>query len=392
MDDNSTWLNWTGLEDYDYEEHDDNALNESMNLAAMVLYGLIFLLGMPGNVTVIWIAGFRMHRRPNTLWFLNLSMADLICCLSLPFLVSQLALAYRWPFGHFLCKVLPSATIFSMFASVFLLTGISVDRCLMTLHPVWGRNRRTATHVGLACGLSWVLAFLMSLPSSLYRQIVNLQDEAYCLYVYTGAPANTAIVIHVTRFVFGFLLPFLVIGTCNGLLLRKLRGSRFSQPRKVYRLVLLVLLGFFLCWLPYHLVGLLRLSDSKDVAWQVQLKATDPLITSLAYLNSCLNPFLYVFVGQGFKRQLRRSLRDIFEGAFEEEEASGPLGKSKSTALTIEIEAQARTGGGGGGERGHPVHADNLAPFAPASSPTPKAEGQGSKVHPGSSAQHGCSA
>ncbi|XP_038637379.1 C3a anaphylatoxin chemotactic receptor-like [Scyliorhinus canicula] len=344
MDANSTLSNWTdwGISDYadddvSPEEHD--ALKNSLNLAAMILYTLIFLLGVPGNAAVIWIVGFRMRRRPNTVWFLSLSAADLVCCLSLPFMVTQLALSYRWPFGSFLCKVLPSATIFSMFASVFLLMGISMDRCLVTLHPVWARNRRTATHVALACGLAWALAILMSLPSSLYRQTVHLMSDVYCTNNFDGAPANTHHVIEVTRFIFGFLLPFLVIGACNVLLLLRVRDSRIRQPRKVYRLVLLVVLGFFLCWLPYHLVGLLLLTD-RELQWRSRLQTADPLITTLAYLNSCLNPFLYVFAGGGFREQLRRSLRDIFEGAFEEEEAaSNQQGKSKCATLSVELAA-----------------------------------------------------
>ncbi|XP_072345112.1 C3a anaphylatoxin chemotactic receptor-like [Scyliorhinus torazame] len=347
MDANSSyiWSNWTDWEDSDYdnapEEHDAKALKDALNLAAMILYSLIFLLGVPGNVAVIWIAGFQMRRRPNTVWFLSLSAADLVCCLSLPFLVAQLALSYRWPFGSFLCKVLPSATIFSMFASVFLLTGISVDRCLVTLHPVWAHNRRTVTHVALACSLAWALALLMSLPSSLYRQMHLLQSDVYCINDFDGAPTNTNHVIQVTRFVFGFLLPFLLIGACNGLLLLRVRGSRIRRPRKVYRLVLLVVLCFFICWLPYHLVGLLLLAGGES-QWRRRLQAADPLVTILAYLNSCLNPFLYVFAGGGFREQLRRSLRDIFEGAFEEEEASNPQSKTKSGALSVELTAHPR--------------------------------------------------
>ncbi|XP_078394028.1 C3a anaphylatoxin chemotactic receptor-like [Cetorhinus maximus] len=337
----TNWTDW----DYFYNDTDPEATEEvglrrDLVLAAICLDALIFLLGLPGNAAVIWIAGLRMRRKPNAMWFLNLAAADLLCCLSLPFLVAQLALELRWPFGWLLCKVLPAATIFAMFASVFVLTGISVDRCLMTLYPLWAHNRRTADQVGLACGLAWALALLMSLPSSLYREIFTLQGTDYCTNVYPGEGARTERVVQVTRFLFGFLLPFLVIGACNGLIALRVRGSRFSRPGRVHRLLLLVLLGFFVCWLPYHVVGLLLVSGAgQDTGWKWGLLAADPLITCLAYLNSCLNPFLYAFMGRGFKQQVRLSLRRIFEHAFEEEEEEASGLPGKPTVKTIELTA-----------------------------------------------------
>ncbi|XP_041035474.1 C3a anaphylatoxin chemotactic receptor-like [Carcharodon carcharias] len=338
----ANWTDW----DYFYNDTDPDVtaemdLRRGLIPAAIFLYALIFLLGVPGNAAVIWIAGFRMPRKPNPTWFLNLAVADLLCCLSLPFLVTQLALERRWLFGWSLCKILPAATIFSMFASVFVLTGISVDRCLMTFYPLWAHCRRTVNHVGLACSLAWALALLMSLPSSLYREIFTINGTDYCTNIYHGEPALTERVIQVTRFFFGFLLPFLVIGACNGLIVLKVRGSRFARPGKVHRLVLLVLLGFFVCWLPYHVVGLLlvaRTAGAHDVhaEWKWGLLAVDPLITCLAYLNSCVNPFLYAFMGRGFKQQVRRSLRHVFENAFEEE---GSGLQAKSTAKSVELTA-----------------------------------------------------
>ena len=44
-----------------------------------------------------------------------------------------------------------------------------------------------------------------------------------------------------------------------------------------------------------------------------------PLATSLAYLNSCLNPLLYVFMGRDFKDKVRKSILNVFETAFREE-------------------------------------------------------------------------
>eukprot|EP00061_Rhincodon_typus_P002010 g16369.t1 len=184
MDANSSeWGTWNASDySYDYgpEEpmSETEALKTSLTTASMAVYVVIFLLGVPGNATVIWVAGFLMARRPVTVWFLHLSAADLLLCLTLPFLLAQLALDYHWPFGLFLCKVLPSVTILTMFASVFVLTGISIDRCLATWFPIWSRMARSVRRAHQACGLAWGLALLMSLPSLLYRQTIQIFNSS----------------------------------------------------------------------------------------------------------------------------------------------------------------------------------------------------------------------
>ncbi|XP_029437643.1 C3a anaphylatoxin chemotactic receptor [Rhinatrema bivittatum] len=149
-----------------------------------LIYALTFLLGVPGNGLVIWVTGFKMKWTVNTVWFLNLALADLLCCLSLPFSIANLALGGHWPYGAVLCKVLPSAVILNMFASVFLLVAISADRCLLVIKPIWSQNHRRVVLALMLCLGIWCLAFLMCVPVFLYREITHSDGKITCVYNY----------------------------------------------------------------------------------------------------------------------------------------------------------------------------------------------------------------
>ncbi|XP_004869580.1 C3a anaphylatoxin chemotactic receptor [Heterocephalus glaber] len=151
-------------------------------ILAMAILGLTFILGLPGNGLVLWVAGSKMQRTVNTVWFLHLTLADFLCCFSLPFSVAHLALHGYWPYGKILCKFIPSIIILNMFASVFLLTAISLDRCLLVLKPIWCQNHRTVRTACVICGCIWLMAFVMCIPVFVYRETYTLDNHTICRY------------------------------------------------------------------------------------------------------------------------------------------------------------------------------------------------------------------
>lgn len=151
-------------------------------ILSMVILSLTFLLGLPGNGLVLWVAGLKMQRTVNTVWFLHLTLADFLCCLSLPFSLAHLALQGHWPYGWLLCKLIPSVIILNMFASVFLLTAISLDRCLLVLKPIWCQNHRNVRTAFTVCGCIWVVAFIMCIPVFMYREMFTVDDHNMCGY------------------------------------------------------------------------------------------------------------------------------------------------------------------------------------------------------------------
>ncbi|XP_039474953.1 chemokine-like receptor 1 [Oreochromis aureus] len=117
-----------------------DGLKQSLNTVSLILYSLAFVLGVLGNGVVIWVTGFKMKKTVNTVWYLNLAVADFIFTAFLPLSVTYLASGFHWPFGKFMCKLNTTISSLNMFASVYILVVISVDRCVSVVWPVWAQN------------------------------------------------------------------------------------------------------------------------------------------------------------------------------------------------------------------------------------------------------------
>ncbi|KAM4021308.1 C5a anaphylatoxin chemotactic receptor 1-like [Anomaloglossus baeobatrachus] len=337
--------------DYDYgdykqptfeDEEDSDSLITAYKWIALFLYLLVFVLGVPGNGMVVWITAIEMKRTVNTIWFLNLAVADLLCCLSIPFTIMNISLGY-WPLGLFTCKFIPSILLITMYASVLLLTMISIDRCALVMKPVWCQNNRTLGKAYLACAIMWILAIIQSSPSFIFRHFNTSNGTDSCVYDYKLLkPENQQTVensIAVFRLLMGFIIPFLVIVICYGILVNRVK-ERFSQNTKTMKVVLVVIVGFFVCWLPYHVAGLILALHPRNSALFESTRNVDRIIIAIAFMNSCINPIIYVLMGQDIKSKFRKSFRFILKNVLAEETSQSlDSKKSKSISETKNTEA-----------------------------------------------------
>ncbi|KAL7846574.1 hypothetical protein SRHO_G00215540 [Serrasalmus rhombeus] len=315
-------FNYTFIDNCTVSDWEDHGV---VRVVTLTFYCLTCVLGVPGNAIVVWTAGVKMKRTVNTTWFLNLAIADLLCCLSIPFTVAEILLEGHWPYGNVMCKVLPAVIVLNMFTSVFTLTLIGLDRFIQVVKPVWAQNNRSLGLAGVCCGVAWVLAFLLSLPIMILREIFTVENYTICTIdfdVQVEDPCKEDDVsdsyraLTLSRFVLGFLIPLLTIMACYGLIAQKVSTKQFRSGR-AFRIMLAIVAAFFLSWLPYHVLGLLDVYGGPQVSRLI--RPIDPLVISLAYINSCMNPVLYVFMGQDFKEKVKMSLRRIFEKAFSED-------------------------------------------------------------------------
>lgn len=297
----------------------------STTLGALIL-GLVFLLGVPGNLFIVWSILARIRRRSvTTLLILNLACADgFLMALTIVFVI-YLA-KQTWIFGDPMCKVLFYLCNANMYASIFLITLMSVHRLVAVVFPrkvLVVASKKIVRRV-LVC--MWVLVMLFALPSLIFRDVREDPDERKRIRL-VCAPNHT-LPRHV-RFqyaletVSGFILPYAVIITSYVLILRRLRQTKFRRKVRSENLILAIVVTFGILWFPYHVINMIQVAaewyedgtptkKKLDHIW----KSSRAVTSALAFISSCANPILYTFAGKSYIKQNGFAfMARLFEGA-----------------------------------------------------------------------------
>lgn len=325
------------MDDYDYGAFDfnstENPCGDSQNCSlfektdgselgwrhwfALTCYSIVFLLGVPGNGLVVWVTAFRMPRSVNAQWFLNLALADLLCCLSLPLLMVPLAQDLHWPFGLLACKVLHGLLYMLMYCSVLILMVISLDRWLLVTRPAWCQNWRRPRLARWVCLGVWVMALIGTIPQFVHMDIEKSGKKIVCHGHYANHLHAWAMVV--VRFLLGFLIPFMIICFSHWTVYQRAHKRKNERSARTLRVILSVVITFFMCWIPLHIVDVVMLQLQNAVGdIRANLRLAHVLALCLAYFNSCLNPLLYVCLGRGFRESLTKTLKSVLNYASEE--------------------------------------------------------------------------
>ncbi|KAM9114668.1 chemerin-like receptor 1 [Pangshura tecta] len=265
-------------------------------ILSLVLSGLALLAGLPLNGYVVFVTSCRMERTASAVWFLNQAVGDFLFIIFIPFrLIFILNLDGA--------KILNNTvTSLHMFCSTFLLTALSVDRCILVAHPEWARKHRTPRLAFMIVLVIWALSVGFSLRyGDLWESLLSPASTSMNVPLHEGR-VKAALAI---QFLVGFLIPLalILIPTVYTILAAKLRRNRLIQSTKPLKILLGLIPTFFLCWLPYHVFSFLLISPKYSPSFLV---TESNFACVLLYINSCLNPIFYLTMEEQFLRYRQR--------------------------------------------------------------------------------------
>ncbi|XP_061051298.1 C-C chemokine receptor type 2-like [Eubalaena glacialis] len=292
--------------DYDYSEPCQKT-NVGQIEARLLppLYSLVFIFGFVGNLLVVLILiNCKKLKSMTDIYLLNLAISDLLFLLTIPFWAHYAA--DQWVFGNVMCKFFTGLYHIGYFGGIFFIILLTIDRYLAIVHAVFALKARTVTFGVVTSGVTWVVAVFASLPGIIF---IKSQEEHSGYACAPYFPLGWKNFHTIMRSILGLVLPLLVMIVCySGILKTLLRCRNEKKKHKAVRLIFVIMIVYFLFWAPYNIVLLLStfqvffgLSNCKNSS---QLDQAMQVTETLGLTHCCINPIIYAFVGEKFRRYL----------------------------------------------------------------------------------------
>lgn len=275
-----------------------------------VLRGLIGLTILAGNGPVIYviITCRRLHKAAN--WFiLSLSLADLFVGL---FLVPVSTSCALWTTCNF--SVLSLSFDLLLFVSIANMCAMTADRYISVVQPLTYFQNMTNSRVFLWILVAWIIPIISSLiPFAwIFSNSPEKRKRATTIYGPLQIISFNLLPCVVMLLIYGHIF---IISQKHARQIRAVvknqhlahpdtavNPSRIKLERSATKVFGLVVLFFVLCWM---------LSAYRHFCQYLSLKCRDSfelaLISRLLMvLNSAINPFIYAFLKEDIKRELKK--------------------------------------------------------------------------------------
>ncbi|XP_020911250.1 cholecystokinin receptor type A isoform X2 [Exaiptasia diaphana] len=280
----------------------------------LLLYAIIFLLSLFGNVLVIWIV-YRTRELHTVTGYLicNLSVADFgVSLFCVPFTLAYAELKV-WLFGLAMCKILWAFQTSAIMASVSTLLAISFDRFRSIAYPY--EPRISISKVKFIIAGVWILSFFVGLPFLIINKVVPYKNGEICVEVWPKVIYRQ--VYTVLSFLLTYGLPLPLMAVWYGIVVYKLEkaadqesdkeGFRVAQAKgKVIRMLIMVVVAYFTCFLPYHVLMMWAEFGNRSKYGYFWILQSYSVV--LVFLNSCINPMLYYFFSEQFRRGFKKAV------------------------------------------------------------------------------------
>ncbi|XP_028251719.1 B2 bradykinin receptor-like [Parambassis ranga] len=275
---------------------------------------IISVLGIIFNVFVLMV--FFFHKKPCTvaeIYLGNLAGADLLLTSFLPFWAVYVRNKFNWTLGNTMCRLVNTVIHMNANCSNYFLVLVSIDRYLALVHPLSHETMRRPGFAKCGCLLVWGLGLLLSVPTIVYRKTAtNYSNVTIC---FLDMDVKAYLTFELVLITFGFVIPICIISFCTVKIIMALKNRMADgvhaqkMENKATTLVLVVLLAFLICWVPFHVMRILSLLSRykivpgcdffRNVAYSRQF------FSYFAFFNSVLNPILYVVVGKNFRKKAK---------------------------------------------------------------------------------------
>ncbi|KAH9389074.1 hypothetical protein TYRP_008428 [Tyrophagus putrescentiae] len=302
------------------------ALSYPWNVPVIVIYSLTAFVSLCSNLITVVIL-LKGEHLSTELWkfLLNLCIADIIMSIFCTEFTYTSYMLGRWIFPQWSCALISCIQCTSVTVSIYSLGVIGLDRyfaILYPFHPVpWLRANKVCLIVFI-----WVIGIAISSP--LYANMAVepfwINDTQYfeCIETWSDTSARLYTVF---LFLFTFLIPIVALTFVYSRIClhmwrnttapgnpdqRGIESSSTDGLKYVIKMLVTIVVMFFICWAPTHVFQLLVNFNFFNIQNQPQTFGYYTYVTSYFFIHwlsqaHCLvNPFVYCFMSDNFRFSL----------------------------------------------------------------------------------------
>nr|XP_056708095.1 psychosine receptor [Euleptes europaea] len=305
------------------------------------LYSILVIISIPANATSLYVSCCQVKKKNELgIYLFSLSLADLLYTLTLPLWIYYAQNEDNWTLPHHLCTAMAFFKYLNYYTSSGFLTCISIDRYLAVVYPLRFHYLRTRRFAFFVAVIIWVFE-IVSNSKILYEQDIFQEYGTRHTLCYDTYPLEQwQAKLNIYRVCLGYAIPLAIMVFCYQKIYQAVKNNQATEDRdkkKIKDLLLTIVITFFLCFTPYHVVLLLRsIYELDNCPFADRMYEPYRITTALTNLNCILDPILYCFASEAGRTDVQNMLRGCFSVS------PGVVKQSQNIALTSS--SQDRTG------------------------------------------------
>ncbi|XP_045534577.1 pyrokinin-1 receptor [Papilio machaon] len=301
-----------------------------------IIYAMIFVTGLIGNIfTCIVIVRNKSLRTATNYYLFSLAISDLLLLVSgMPQEVYSIWSKWPYIFGQSFCVIRGLAAETSTNASVLTITLFTTERYLAICHPFVSHKMSKLSRAIKHVILLWIASFILALPQALQFGLRNHQGVIMCLQTRVIIPHS----FEISTFFF-FFTPMIAITALYSLIgcrlkrsqvdrnkhqhpnlvrhlasIDKVRQKNHQSTKRVIKMLVAVVVAFFVCWAPFHAQRLVAIYGTREDhhAKSPILLVIYSTLTYISgvfyYMSTCINPIFYHIMSNKFRDAFKRKL------------------------------------------------------------------------------------
>nr|ANV21058.1 rhodopsin [Geotria australis] len=317
-------------------EYPQYYLAEPWKFSALAAYMFfLILVGFPVNFLTLFVTvQHKKLRTPLNYILLNLAVSNLFMILFGFTTTMYTSMNGYFVFGPTMCSIEGFFATLGGEVSLWSLVVLAIERYIVICKPM-GNFRFGNTHAIMGVALTWVMALSCAAPPLLgWSRYLPEGMQCSCgpdYYTMNPTYNNESFVIYM--FIVHFTIPFVIIFFSYGRLLCTVKEAAAAQQesastqkaeKEVTRMVVLMVVGFLVCWVPYASVAFYIFTNQGS-----DFGATFMTLPAFFAKSSALyNPVIYILMNKQFRNCMITTLCC----------GKNPLGDDDSGASTSKTE------------------------------------------------------